>query len=151
MQVNVVNKSYQLTFYKSELNQYNFILKNNSIKDKISLFLLKYVSIESFYKKLLVAEKEKTGRKLTQKEKKQLRVVSSDVKRVLLYYDIKYSDDLIERIFGSNDKNYMECSIKKLRDRLVHSVNDNVLKTILERYEQIDSDIEAFLSLFNIQ
>lgn len=145
-----MNKCFQLTFYKSELSQYNFILKNNNIKDKISLFLLKYVSVESFYKKLLIAEKEKTGKKLTQTEKRQLRVTSNEVKRVLSYFEIEYDDDLIERIFGSNDKNYMECSIKKLRDRLVHSVNDNVLKIILERYEQIDKDIDSFLLLFDI-
>lgn len=144
-----MNKNYQLTFYKSELNQYNFILKNDNIKDKISLFLLKYVSIESFYKKLLIAEKEKDGIKLKPKEKKNLRVQSSDVRRVLTYFDIDCDDDLIERIFGSNDKNYMECSVKKLRDRLVHSVNDNVLKVILERYDQIDKDIDSFVSLFN--
>ena len=33
-----MNKNYQLTFYKSELNQYNYILKNENIKNQISLF-----------------------------------------------------------------------------------------------------------------
>ena len=140
-----MNKNYQLTFYKSELNQYNYILKNENIKNQISLFLLKYVSIEAFYKKLLIAEKEKNGIKLSKKEKNNLRVTVNDVKRVLSFFCV---DDLIERVFGSNDKNYMECSIKKLRDRLVHNVNDNVLRSILERYEQIDDDINKFLELF---
>ena len=58
--------------------------------------------------------------------------------------------NLIERIFGSNDKNYMECSIKKLRDRLVHNANDNVLRIILERYEQINKDIDDFIALFGV-
>ena len=57
---------------------------------------------------------------------------------------------LIERIFGSNDKNYMECSIKKLRDRLVHRVNENVLRVIIERYDNINNDLNEFIALFNI-
>ena len=48
-----MNKNYQLTFYKSELNQYNYILKNEEIKSQISIFLLRYVSLEAFYKKVL--------------------------------------------------------------------------------------------------
>ena len=143
-----MNKNYQLTFYTSELNQYNYILKNEDIKSQISIFLLKYVSLEAFYKKLLIAEKEKSGKKLTQSDKRNLRVKSSDVKRVMAFFDIECDEDLIERIFGSNDKNYMECSIKKLRDRLVHNANDNVLRIILERYEQINKDIDDFIGLF---
>ncbi len=132
----------------SELNQCQFILDNSGIENQIALFLLKYVLIEAFYKKLLVAEKEKGGKKLTQKDKKNLRVISSDVQRVLSYFDIDCSEALIERIFGSNDNNYMNCSIKKLRDRLVHNVNDNVIRSILERYEQINRDMDEFLELF---
>ena len=110
--------------------------------------MLKYVSIEAFYKKLLIAEKEKNGIKLSQKDKKNLRVTVSDVKRVLSFFNVECDVDLVERIFGSNDKNYMECSIKKLRDILVHNVNDKVLRCVLERYEQIDNDINNFLDLF---
>lgn len=65
------------------------------------------------------------------------------------YYEIQYDADLIERIFGSNDKNYMECSIKKLRNRLVHNVNDNVLRVVLERYDSMISDLDEFVSMFS--
>ena len=143
-----MKKNNQLVFYIAELNQCNYILQNNEIKNQISLFLLKYVTLEAFYKKLLVAEKEKSGKKLSQKDKKNLRVTSSEVKRVLDYFEIDCDINLIERIFGSNDKNYTECSIKKLRDRMVHTVNDNVLRVILERYEQMDKDMDAFENLF---
>ena len=136
-------------FYTSELRQCRYILNNSDIENQIALFLLKYVSIEAFYKKLLIAEKEKNGTKLTQKEKKNLRVVSSDVQRVLNYFEVKYDVDHIERIFGSNDSNYMECSIKKLRDRMVHNVNDSVLKIILERFDTINKDLDDFLLLFS--
>ena len=143
-----MNKDYQLTFYVSELNQCQYILNNSDIKNEVALFLLKYVTLESFYKKLLTAEKEKGGKKLTQKERRDLRVVSSDVHRVLKYFDIDCDEGLVDRIFGSNDSSYMDCSIKKLRDRLVHNVNDNVLRTILERYTQASKDMDDFLNLF---
>ena len=35
---------------------------------------------------------------------------------------------------------------KKMRDRLVHNVNENVLRVILERYDDIMSDIDKFIS-----
>lgn len=143
-----MNKNCKLTFYASELNQYNYILDNSEIKRKISLFLLKYVSVEAFYKKLLIYEKEYSGKKLSVKEKRNLRVNVLDVKRVLNFFNISCDEALVERIFGSNDKNYMECSIKKLRDRMVHSVNDKVLGVILERYDDMNRDMDDFISLF---
>ncbi len=66
-----MNSSFQLTFYKSELNQYNYILKNPDIERMISVFLLKYVSIEAFYKKLLIVEKEKKREETESKRKKK--------------------------------------------------------------------------------
>lgn len=74
----------------------------------------------------------------------------TEVKRVLEYYEVQFDDILIERIFGSNDKNYMECSIKKLRDRFVHRANDNVLRIVVERYENLDDDLNQFIALFKI-
>lgn len=145
-----MNKNQNLTFHKSELAQYNFILKDSHIRMIVSDFLLKYISIEAFYKKLLIAEKESRGEKLKEKDKKRLTVQAGDVKRVLKYYEIEFDDALIERIFGSNDNNYMDCSVKKLRDRMVHKVNDNVLKVVIERYESINNDLNQFIELFEI-
>ncbi len=145
-----MNKNQNLTFYKSELAQYYYILKDDNIREKISNFLLKYVTIESFYKKLLISYKEKDGEKLSEKEKERLSVSKNEVEKVLKYYDIEVEDELIDRIFGSNNKNYMECSIKKLRDRLVHRVNNNVLRIILERNNNINIDLDKFIDLFKI-
>lgn len=139
-----MNKRQLLTFYQADFVQYNRILEDDDIKDQIASFLLKYVSLEAFYKKMLVAMKESNGKKLTRAEKNRLSVTVSDVKKALAYFDVTCDEKLIERIFGSNDKNYKECSIKKLRDRMVHSVNDNVLRTILERYEDIMTDLDEF-------
>lgn len=145
-----MNKKHNLTFYKSELAQYYYILKDDSIREKISYFLLKYVTIESFYKKLLISFREKEGFKLTENEKNHLSVSKKEVEKVLKYYDIEVEDELIDRIFGSNNKNYMECSIKKLRDRLVHRVNNNVLRVIIERADNINNDLDKFTSLFKV-
>lgn len=148
--VKKMEKSYQLTFQTADFMEYSYILKDDEIRHKIAYFLLKYVSIEAFYKKLLIAEREQNGKKLSIKERKNLRVNVNDVKRVLRYFDIAVNDELIERVFGSDDSNYMDCSIKKLRDRLVHNVNNNVLRCILERYDNIDKDLNMFLELFSI-
>ena len=142
-----MKKSYQMTFFKSEFIQYKCILEDEEIRNKIADFVLKYVSIEAFYKKMLIAEKESSGKKLSQKERKNLNVTVSDVKRVLMHFGLDCDLDLIERIFGSNDKNYMDCSVKKLRDRLVHNVNENVLRVVLERYDKINADLESFIEL----
>ena len=144
----MMKKENQLTFYEADFVQYHLILRDRDIQQKVSTFLLKYVSIEAFYKKLLKAYKERDGKRLTEDERKKLNVAFDDVKKVLSYYGIEYDESLIERIFGSHNKNYMDCTIKKLRDRLVHNVNDNVIRVILQRYDSIDSDLNAFLRLF---
>ena len=142
-----MNKKYQMTFYKADFVQYNSILEDNEIRNKISNFLLSYVSLEAFYKKMRISMRESNGIQLTKKEKKNQPVTADYVEKTLAYFDIAYDEKLINRIFGSNDRNYMECSIKKLRDRLVHNVNENVLRTILERYDDIMTDLNEFSSL----
>lgn len=142
-----MDKRYQMTFYKADFVQYNRILEDEEIRYRVSSFLLKYVSLEAFYKKMLITMRESNGKKLTKKEKKSLSVRVDDVKKTLAYFDVTCDERLIDRIFGSNDKNYMECSIKKLRDRMVHNVNDNVLRIILERYDNDMADLDEFASL----
>ena len=144
----MVSNKIKLTFFKSDLAQYNYLIKDNEIREKVSTFLLKYISAEGFYKKLLIAEKENNGKKLTDAEKKKLCVQSNEVKRVLGYYGVPYDEDVIERVFGSNDSNYMDCSVKKLRDRLVHKVNDGVVRAIIERFDNIERDINSFFASF---
>ena len=139
--------SYLLTFYRSEYIQYNVILDNAEIRKKVADFLLKYVSLEAFYKKMLIAQKEKNGKKLTPKEKRNQKVDASEVKKILDAYLITVDHDLIDRIFGSNNKNYMECSVKNLRNRLVHNVNENVIRVVLERYDKINEDLDTFAAL----
>ena len=144
-----MKKNFKYTFYKAEYIQYNTILEDKEIYSMISVFLLKYVSLEAFYKKLLIAEKESSGKKLTDRERRNLSVVSSEVDRVFKYFDITCDEKLIDRVFGSNDSNYMECSIKKLRDRLVHNVNDNVIRVIIERYDDINNDLDELKQILS--
>ena len=145
----MMNKHRKLVFLESEFIQYKYILSDQEIRDKVAGFLFDYVSIEAFYKRLLIAERELNGITLSEKDKKRLSVNSGDVERVLRFFEIDYAPELIDRIFGSNDKNYMDCSIKKLRDRLVHRVNDNVIRVILERYDDINADLSTFIGLFD--
>ncbi len=142
-----MKNQYLLTFYRSEYIQYHTILENDEIREKVADFLLKYVSLEAMYKKMLTAYKEKDGIKLTQKEKRIQGVDVNQVKKVLAEFQVSVDDALVERIFGSNDRNYMECSVKKLRDRLVHNVNENVIRVILERYDTIIEDLNTFAEL----
>ena len=144
----MLNRRIKLAFFRADLAQYNYLIRDEEIREKISTFLLKYISAEGFYKKLLIAEKENNGKKLTDKEKRNLRVVSSDVMRVLDYFGVEYEKEIIERVFGSDESNYMSCSVKKLRDKLVHKANDNVIRAILERYDGINEDVDAFFGFF---
>ena len=130
------------------MKPYNAIIRDKEIANKISTFLLKYISAESFYKRLLIAEREQNGEKLDTKERNNLRVRTDEMERVFRYFEIPVEKTIVERIFGSNDKNYMECSVKKLRDRLVHRVNENVIRTILERYDSMICDIDLFFEFF---
>ena len=144
-----MDKKYQMTFYKAEFLQYNQILSDEDIRDKVSGFLLKFISLESFYKKMLVAVREGNGIKLSKKEKKNLKIDVNSINSVLVHFEVVCDEKLVNRIFGSKDNNYMECSIKKLRDRLVHNVNENVLRVIIERYDIMMNDMETFEKLLN--
>ena len=146
-----MKKENQLTFYKADFTQYWYLLKDDDIRKKVSSFLLKYVSVESFYKKLLISYKEGNGQKVTQEERQNLRIRLNDVKATLKYFDVHYDSALIDRIFNGNKKtNYMNCSIKVLRDRLVHNVNNNVIRVILERYDSINADLDEFVDYFSL-
>ena len=59
-----MKKETKLTFYKADFAQYMYLLKDEEIGTKVASFMLKYVSIESFYKKLLVTYRERNGEKL---------------------------------------------------------------------------------------
>ena len=145
----MLSNKLKLAFFKADLAQYRTVINDEEIKTRISSLLFKYISAEGFYKKLLAAEKEKNGVKLTDKEKRDLRVQALEVMRVLKHFGIEYDPDMIERLFGSRDNNYMDCTVKKLRDKLVHKVNGNVIRALLERYEEINSDIDSFFALFD--
>ena len=67
----MMKKENQLTFYEADFVQYHLILRDRDIQQKVSTFLLKYVSIEAFYKKLLKAYKERDGKRLTEDERKK--------------------------------------------------------------------------------
>ena len=144
-----MNVRTQLIFFNSDLAQYNYLISNAEIRDKVADFLLQYVSAEGFYKKLLKADKEKSGKKLTAQDKKELKVSVPVMKKVLTSFGVQYDENLLERLFSNEDKNYMECSAKKLRDRLVHNVNQNVVRTIIERYDSIRKDIDEFFEMFS--
>ena len=143
-----VDKEGKLVFIRSEYIQYQFLLEDKRIREKVETIIFKYISIEALYKRLLIVEKEdKIGRKLSEKEKRNLSVQLSEMKRVLEYFELKYDSEVVERLFGSNDKNYMECSVKKLRDRFVHKINDNVIRALLEREQRINADIDKFMQM----
>ena len=144
----MLNKRIQLVFQKAAFQQYNILLFDPEISKKVSDFLFRYVLAESYYKSLFVLYSERDGKKMTPSQKKNSRVKYDEVTRVLHYFDISFDESLIDRIFGGNDNNYMDCSIKKLRDRLVHKVNENVVHTILERYDAIERDLNSFFAYF---
>lgn len=143
-----MNKNHKRTFINSAFIQYDYILGNEEIRRTVADFLLHYVSLEAYYKKLLRAEKEKSGERLTAKEIRNLKVDTREMKRVFRYFDISVEEKLLDCVFGSDDSNYMDCSIKKLRDRLVHNVNEQVIRVILERHDQMEQDMNAVQKCF---
>lgn len=55
---------------------------------------------------------------------------------------------MVGRIFGSENKNLKTCTVKELRHRLAHNMTDYVLKTIIDRADEINADLDSFLGLF---
>ena len=80
-----MNKNHKRTFINSAFIQYDYILGNEEIQRTVADFLLHYVSLEAYYKKLLRAEKEKSGERLTAKEIRNLKVDTREMKRVFRF------------------------------------------------------------------
>ena len=124
-------------------------LQNPDIQEKVGKFLLKYILIETLYKKLLAAKKEaEYGRKLSKKELNSLTVQASEVCRVLDFFGMTYDKNLVRRVFGYEDDSFNTCTIKKLRNRLVHGISSAGVDAVIERYDSLNSDLDTFIEIF---
>ena len=125
-------------------------LQNPDIQDKVGNFLLRYILIETLYKKLLSAKMEaEYSRKLSKRELNSLTVQAPEVCEVLDYYGITYDKSLVRRVFGFEDDSYKTCTIKKLRNRLVHGISNAGIDAVIERYDSLNADLNAFMELFD--
>ena len=127
------------------------LISDETVRLKVSTVLLDYFAAESFYKQLLISKNEAEGKKLTEKEKKSLKVDVKTVQKVLKFFEVSFNIDIIKRTFGSEEKSYSACSVKKLRDRLVHCMNKKAIETTVERYDGICGDLGYFFGLFGIK
>lgn len=139
-----------LRFQKSTYVKNSQRLQNPDIQEKVGSFLLKYILIETLYKKLLAAKMEaEYGRKLDQKELNALTVQASEVCDVLTYFGLSYDKNLVRRVFGYKDDSFKTCTIKKLRNRLVHGISNAGIDAVIERYDSLNADLDAFMEIFD--
>ena len=124
-----------------------YLLNDETVNECFYSFVSKFFVVESLYKKLLIKYKKANSFANKNINKKDLRIILSEVYETLDYFDIEYEKPVLSRIFSSNNENFSECSIKKLRDRLAHDITKDGIIAIIKRHDQIQSDLDYFLSL----
>lgn len=113
---------------------------NASYAHTVCCFLEKYIICEYCYKVLL---KEYRIAKEKDSKPSSLNINVQEIKKVLSFAGITISDQIIDAIFSSNDKNGQR-SAKKLRDNIVHQLHDSSLRESVDRFEELSTAMKLF-------
>lgn len=144
-----MNQKINLKFWMSEIAQLDYLFEDTEISDIVANIMFRYFECECLFKKLFWPIAKAKNSKL---KREQLKIPdTSKILSVFNDYSIKVDEEKIDQIFGGNDKNLNECSIKKIRDRLVHNATDYVVKAIVERKDEMMKDMDDFLNMIRSQ
>lgn len=116
----------------------------SSEKQVIATFLEKYFICEICYKALLLSYRTDTKKST---EQKSLKLDAGEAKRVLNYFKYNIQDTVVDALFSSKSKTG-EASHKSLRDKIVHGLNENAIKEVVDRNRELQEHMDEFLLLF---
>ena len=125
---------------KDELVRIETLIADKDKKKMIDDFKEKFSECEIVYKVILEDHQfNKTGQ-----HKDSLKVIMTQVPHALEYAGYDFDRDFLAKLFGSKEK-IGSRSVKKLRDALTHSMNDNAVKELSDRYEELNGYMDSFL------
>ena len=126
---------------KTELERLEILFNNSEIKQKVDKLKDDFSKCEIVYKVIL--EDHQFNKYGTRPER--MKVTMSQVPFALSYAGYDFEKDLLTHLFGSEEKIGIR-SVKKLRDSLNHSLNQQAINELIEREDELYGYINAFLN-----
>lgn len=126
---------------KDELVRLEKAYSNRILREKINEFNNRFEVCEIVYKVILGSyQYAKTGQR-----QNRLLISMKQVPHALNYAGYDFDRDLLSHLFGSEEKVGIR-TVKKLRDSLTHSANQNAINELIEREEELFGYMDHFLS-----
>lgn len=118
------------------------ILNQNNNRIIVFNFLEKYIQCEVLCKNVVILFLNNIGEDY---EKDVIPFTLNVIKKATSSYNIIFNDNrLLTRIWGQNEKKGNR-SLRKLRNKFVHELNASYLLEIIDRYEDLTSDMNIFI------
>jgi len=115
--------------------------------DEVNAFNNTFSICESVYKVILYAHQKKLHKNKAI-DRKWLKITMSQVPAALRFAGYAFDNELLDRVFGSNEKRGQK-SAKKLRDELTHHLNPAAVNELKARKKELYADMETFLNAFH--
>ncbi len=126
---------------KAELERIEAVTADDNFSEKINKFKEKFGTCEMVYKVILDDHQTKKGKKKTDR----LLITMTQVPFALEYAGYDFEKEFLDKLFGSEEK-IGQRSVKKLRDSLTHSMNQNAINELIEREEELHGYMDQFLA-----
>ena len=118
------------------------ILNQNNNRIIVFNYLEKYIQCEVLCKNVVILFLNNIGEDY---EKDVIPFTLNVIKKATSSYNIIFNDNrLLTRIWGQNEKKGNR-SLRKLRNKFVHELNASYLLEIIDRYEDLTSDMNIFI------
>lgn len=121
------------------------ILNQDNNRTIVFCFLEKYIQCEILCKNVVILFLNNIGEDY---DKDDIPFTLNAIKKAISSYNIIFNDNkLLTRIWGQNEKKGNR-SLRKLRNKFIHELNENYLLEIIDRYEDLTSDMNIFIEKF---
>ena len=119
-------------------------LNSGNSRHHVNTFLEKYFLSEIATKEMLVGYQTAKGEHL---EYGKAEMHYDDIKNAFKHYNLGLSEELIKRLYLGKAPKGVKRSAKKLRDSLVHGMTVQNITEVDDRYNQLITDLDAFLKV----
>lgn len=126
---------------KDELIKLENIMDDSKTMADIDAFKNKFLICEKIYK-VLLKQHLKERDKLPPNE--VMKITMSQVKPVLHNAGYDFNNEILNKLFGSEER-LGKKSVKKIRDRLTHSMIENDINEFKERKDELNGYMDYFI------
>jgi hypothetical protein len=128
---------------KEELIRLKCVFDEKETKQLIDNFKDEFTICEMVYKVILRHHQKNKGNSVD-----RLQIRMTQVPYALKYAGYDFDKELLDKIFGSEDK-VGSRTVKKIRDALTHSVDQKAIDELFERKDELFGYMNSFIEKIN--